>query len=77
MDKQKYGFDWWLKWVSSVVLIVGATMTSFDVIPLNKWFSFAGNFGWLIVGYLWKEWSLVVISLYLTTIYIIGVFFGG
>jgi hypothetical protein len=72
MKKQLYTIDWWMKWSSSVVLIVGAWLTSFDVVPLNKILGFIGNFGWLIVGIMWREWSLVVISAVLTVIYIAG-----
>jgi len=71
-DQKLYTFDWWLKWISTVILIAGAILTSLDISPLNKWLSFVGNFGWLIVGYIWKEWSLFVISLVLTVIYILG-----
>lgn len=70
----KYKSDWWIKWISTVVLIGGALLTSFDITPWNKWLSFVGNFGWLIVGYMWREWSLFVISLVLTFIYIVGIF---
>lgn len=65
---------WWLEWISTAALIIGSGLTSFDVIPLNKWCSFAGNFGWLIVGIMWKKNSLIIISAVLTVIYIVGVF---
>jgi len=70
-----YTFDWWLKWISTAILIAGAILTSFDITPWNKWLSFIGNFGWMVVGYIWNEMSLVVISLVLTIIYIIGMFY--
>jgi hypothetical protein len=76
MSNQKmYTFDWWLKWISTAILIAGAILTSFDITPWNKWLSFIGNFGWMVVGYIWNEMSLVVISLVLTIIYIIGMFY--
>ena len=62
--------------MSTVILIVGAILTSLDISPLNKWLSFIGNFGWLIVGVTWREWSLVVTSVVLTLIYIAGAIFG-
>jgi len=73
-NQKMYTFDWWLKWISTVFLTFGAIFTSFDIIPWNKWFSFIGNFGWLIVGYIWREWSLFTISVILTVIYVAGIF---
>lgn len=65
---------WWLEWISTGLLIVGSALTAYDVIPANKWFSFAGNLGWMLVGYYWQKWSLVTISAILVVIYIVGVF---
>ena len=71
--KQK--FDWWLKWISTAVLIAGAMLTTLDITPMNKWLSFAGNAGWMFVGYIWKEWSLFIISVVVALIYVYGALF--
>jgi hypothetical protein len=72
-NEKQFAADWWIKWISTVILIIGAILTSFDITPWNKWFSFVGNFGWMIVGYMWKEMSLVIISMVISIIYVIGV----
>ena len=47
-------------------------MAAFNLYP---WYSYAftvSNLGWVLVGYLWKEKSLIVLNAGLTIIYIIG-----
>jgi hypothetical protein len=66
------GYDVWLEWISTAILMVGILMTAYNVYPLGVWFSLVGNAGWLIVGYLWKKWSLIIIELMAVAIYISG-----
>ena len=57
------GIDWYIKWFSSVVLIMGAAATALDLYPFNMYFQFVGVTGWLIVGWIWKDWSLIVVNM--------------
>lgn len=66
--------EWWLEWGSTAILIVGVALTAYNFYPLNIWFSLAGNFGWFIVGWIWKKYSLMVIQIIISIIYIMGVF---
>jgi hypothetical protein len=63
-----------IEWLSTAILIVGVTLTAWNIYPLNTYFSLAGNLGWFIIGYAWRKWSLVIIQLVISLIYIIGVF---
>ena len=65
-------YEWWIEWISTVVLIVGVALTAYNVYPLNVYVSFLGNFGWVIVGLLWKKWSLIIIQIIISIIYIGG-----
>jgi hypothetical protein len=38
----------------------------------NVYISILGNAGWLLVAYLWKKWSLGVVQIVITAIYISG-----
>lgn len=61
-----------LAWLFTATLIGAATMAAFNLYP---WYSYAftvSNLGWVLVGYLWKEKSLIVLNAGLTIIYIIG-----
>lgn len=70
------GIDKWLKWFATVALITGAILTSLDLYPLNLWAFNIGNICWIIVGLIWREWSLVVLNSVLTGIYIVGLIFS-
>ena len=52
--------DWYIKWFSSIVLMAGILLTANNIYPLNLYFHFVGIGGWLIVGILWNDRSLIV-----------------
>lgn len=64
--------DKWLKWIATAALIAGAVLTSFDLRPWNIWAFNVGNVCWIIVGIMWREWSLIVLNVGLTAIYAVG-----
>ena len=61
-----------LAWAGTVGLIVGATMTAFNIYPLNVWIMIFANALWLWAGYLWKEPSVVGLNLAMVMIYVAG-----
>ena len=65
--------EWWFEWVSTIILIVGVTLTAYNIYPWNVWLSILGNFGWFIVGWMWKKYSLMIIQIIITIIYFMGV----
>ncbi len=64
--------EWWIEWVSTVVLIIGVALTAYNVYPLNIWLSFLGNIGWFVIGWMWKKYSLLTIQVVISIIYILG-----
>lgn len=62
----------WTEWGSTAILIVGVILTSFNIFPLNIYFSLAGNAGWAIVSIAWRKWSLLVIQGVVSAIYFVG-----
>lgn len=61
-----------LAWFFTATLIGAATLAAFNMYP---WYSYAftfSNLGWVAIGILWKEKSLIVLNAGLTIIYIIG-----
>jgi hypothetical protein len=71
----KMKLDWYLKWFATFTLITGAILTSLDVRPLNIWMFNIANVSWILVGILWKEWSLIVMNSVLVAIYCYGLWF--
>jgi len=61
-----------LAWAGTLGLIIGATMTAFNMFPLNVWIMIFANGIWLCCGYLWREPSVVGLNLAMVIIYIAG-----
>ena len=55
-------FDWYVKWIASVVLVVGVILTSNNIYPLNLMVHAIGMFGWFIVAIIWNDRALLVIN---------------
>ncbi len=52
-----------LKWVASILQIVGYAATAFGLYPLNIWFFLGGLIGWFIVGVLWRDRAIMLIHI--------------
>ena len=71
--KRPDGIDWYIKWFASIVLIIGAATTAMDMYPYNMYFQFTCITGWLIVGWIWKDWSLIVVNIVGSLILLAGI----
>ena len=65
--------DWWIKWFSSIILMVGAATTALNLYPFNMYFQFTGITGWLIVGIMWNDWALIVVNIVGSLILLTGI----
>lgn len=72
-EKISNGLDWYIKWFSSIVLIFGAITTASNMYPYNMYFQFVGLSGWMTVGILWKDWSLIVVNVVGVLIMLVGI----
>ena len=54
--------DWYIKWFSSIVLLIGMVLTSNNVYPLNIFVHMIGLIGWLIVALMWNDRALIIIN---------------
>ena len=61
-----------IEWGSTTILIVGVALTAWNIYPLNVWLSLAGNFGWFVVGLIWRKYSLLTIQIIVSIIYLMG-----
>ncbi|WP_306131968.1 DUF6552 family protein [Roseivivax marinus] len=52
-----------LKWVASIIQILGYAGTGFGWTPWNLYFFLVGVLGWLIVGMLWNDRAIMLIHL--------------
>jgi hypothetical protein len=68
-----YTKDWYLKWVSCIILLVGMTLTAQNIYPLNLFVNLIGLLGWLIVAIIWNDRALIVINAVGVSIYANGI----
>ena len=62
-----------LAWIATAILIIAAVLASFiPALEYHHWAFIIANSLWVIVGYLWKENSLIFLNAGLTIIYILG-----
>ena len=54
--------DWYIKWVSSIILVGGVILTSNNIYPLNLMVHAIGMFGWFIVAIIWNDRALLVVN---------------
>ena len=64
--------DRYIKWFSSIVLIIGMMFTANNIYPLNLLFHVVGLIGWIIVSVMWNDRSLILVNAIGLTIYING-----
>jgi|TARA_R110002020_G_scaffold59967_2_gene162985 hypothetical protein len=65
--------DWYLKWASSIILIVGMLLTSNNIYPLNLFISIVGLLGWILVGLIWNDRAIIIINAIGLSIYANGI----
>ena len=58
----RYDLSWYIKWVSSIVILVGMVLTSSSLEPWNMWTHLIGVSGWLVVGMLWHDRALIMLN---------------
>ncbi len=73
MNPLKNSLTWYLKWASTIALVSGMLLTALNVYPVNMYLSLSGVVGWLVVGFLWHDRSVIVLNTIGTTIYVGGI----
>tara|TARA_Y100000004_G_scaffold193194_1_gene255244 strand:+ start:456 stop:770 length:315 start_codon:yes stop_codon:yes gene_type:complete len=69
----RYDLSWYIKWASSIILITAMMFTAVDIYPINMWIANIGFIGWLVVGLLWHDRSLIVLNAISLAIYSMGI----
>ena len=68
----KGDLSWYIKWVSSVFIIMGMALTSANIFPMNIIVHGIGVAGWLIVGMLWHDRALIFLNAVAIFVYATG-----
>ena len=72
-SKHHHPLSWYVKWVSSIILIIAMIFTANNIYPYNLYFHFVGLTGWLWVAVIWNDRSLIVLNAVALAIYANGV----
>ena len=65
--------DWYIKWVSSIILMISLLLTANNLFPYNLFIGVFGFIGWVVVAILWKDRSLILLNTTSLVIYINGI----
>jgi len=59
----KYTIDWYIKWISSIILLSAMMVRSNPELTIyDQGLSIIGCFGWLLVALLWKDRALIILN---------------
>lgn len=61
-----------MKWLGTVLCLIGIALTSFNIYPLNILFGFIGSGIWTLAGILQNDAPLVLVEAVATVIYLAG-----
>ncbi|WP_299677922.1 DUF6552 family protein [uncultured Roseobacter sp.] len=50
-----------VKWIATVIQLIGYALTGMGVTPWNIWAFFAGIILWFAVGAMWKDKAIMVV----------------
>jgi hypothetical protein len=61
----KYDITWYVKWIASIIVLIGITIRASGVVQL-QWIdivcSWIGAVGWFYVGFKWNDRALMVLN---------------
>lgn len=60
-----------LKWIATVILIVGTAVNNLGYQPEGPLLLLSGGVIWLIVSILWKEPALIITNLFMTVVAVV------
>lgn len=63
-----------IRWVGTILCLVGIALTSLNIYPLNLFFGLVGSFLWTVQGFVYKDNALVVVELVAVLMYLVGIF---
>lgn len=68
-----HGPSWYLKWLATIIILLGAVLNSLEIAPMNFYFMLTGTALWFIVGMLWFDRALITLNAVIFVIYFIGI----
>ena len=66
------GTCWYIKWVSTILVVIGGILAATSYTPENFILTAIGGFGWMIVGIIWKDRSIIILNAIMGTLSIVA-----
>ena len=67
-------FDRWVEWAATVCFLISVALTSVNYYPEYLYASLLTNILWLLVGIVWRKWSLIIVEAVVCVMYSVGIF---
>lgn len=62
-----------IKWLGTILCLIGIGLTSFNIYPANIFFSLVGSGLWTLAGFLQRDVPLLLVEFVAVIFYILGV----
>lgn len=62
-----------MKWIGTILCLIGIGLTSLNIYPLNLWFGLTGSLLWAVAGLRQKDYALVVVEFVAVLMYFYGI----
>jgi len=62
-----------MKWLGTVLCLVGIALTSLNIYPLNLFFGFIGSLLWSVAGIQQKDYPLFIVEFVAVLMYFYGI----
>ena len=53
----------YVKWIATIIQLIGYGMTGLNMTPYNVYLFFLGIFLWFAVGVMWKDKAIIVVHI--------------
>lgn len=73
MDIHARNHVWYIKWVSTILMIITMSMTASNIYPLNIILGLISSIGWTYVGIRWNDRAIIMLNTIAVGIYLIGI----
>ena len=63
---------WYVKWASSILMIVTMSLTAVNIYPYNVFLGLISSVGWTYVSIRWNDRALIILNTIAVGIYLVG-----
>ena len=71
--KEHHELVWYVKWASSIIIVLAMIATTNDLYPWNMFLQTVGVAGWLWVSIIWNDRALIIVNAVAVAIFLNGI----